>query len=193
VADGALAGAQKKADAEGRLIVWVDEAGFYLLPGCVRTYAPVGQTPVLRVKHTRDHLSVIGAVTETGRVFLNIQPEAFAGPTIVRFLKHLLHQLPGKLLVIWDGLPAHHGPAVREFLTLPAVQARLRLERLPAYAPELNPVEGLWAYLKRVELRNQCFAGLMRLWDGLTFAVARIRHRRDVITGFIKQVGYATL
>lgn len=147
MADGTLASAQKKADAEGRLIVWVDEAGFSLLPGCVRTYAPRGQTPVLRVKLTRDHLSVIGAVTATGRVLLQVQREAFAGPTIVRFLKHLLHHLPGKLLVIWGGLPAHRGQAVRTFLASKEAAGRLWLERLPSYAillplgckPHLSP------------------------------------------------------
>lgn len=153
----------------------------------------MGQTPVLRVKLTRDHLSVIAAVPETGKVLLNVQREALAGPTIVRFLRHLLHDVAGKVLVIWDGLPAHHGPAVREFLTRPEVQVRLQLERLPGYAPELNPVEGLWAYLKYVELRNQCFLGLIRLWDGLSAAVAWVRPRHEVIAGFIKQVGYATL
>ena len=90
-------------------------------------------------------------------------------------------------------MPAHHGPAVRAFLATPAAKERLLLERLPGYAPDLNPVEGLWAYLKYVELRNHCFPGLLRLWDGLTFAVARVRHRREVIRGFIKQVGYATV
>ena len=71
-----MAGAQKGALQEGRTIVWVDETGFYLLPGCVRTYARRGQTPVLHVRLTRDHLAAIGAVTLDGRLLLRIQADA---------------------------------------------------------------------------------------------------------------------
>lgn len=155
----------------------------------VRTYAPRGQTPVLRGKLTRDHYSVIGALTETGQVVTQMQRHAFNGHGIVRFLKHLLHRVPGKLLVIWDGLPAHRGEAVRTFLAQGAA-ARLHLERLPGYAPDLNPVEGLWHYLKQVELRNVCFPGFGWLADGITRALGRVRHKRAILQGFIRHAGY---
>ena len=96
--------------------MFIDEAGFYLLPAAVRTYAPRGQTPILRVPLTWDHLSAISAITPDGRLLMMIQKEAFNGTTIVRFLKHLLRHMHGKLLIIWDGLPAHHGQAVKNFL-----------------------------------------------------------------------------
>lgn len=57
---------------------------------------------------------------------------------MVRFLKHALRQLPGKLLVVWDGSPIHRSKAVKEFLKSGAA-SRLLLEQLPGYAPELNP------------------------------------------------------
>ena len=92
--DRAVAYAQKNAEAEGRLIVWVDEAGFYLMPGRVRTYAPRGHTPVLRSKWTRDHLSAIAGVTETGKLYLNVQKDAFAGPRyLVRAASLEMHPL----------------------------------------------------------------------------------------------------
>jgi hypothetical protein len=59
---------RKKAEQEQRTLVFVDEAGFYLLPMVVRTYALRGHTPVLRVKLTHDHLSAIGGITKTGRI-----------------------------------------------------------------------------------------------------------------------------
>ena len=128
-------------------------------------------------------------MSEAGKVYSLTQPQAFDGPGIVRFLKHLLAQIPGKLLVIWDGLPAHRGQAVKEFLASGAA-ARLQLERLPGYAPDLNPVEDLWRYLKHVELRNCCFPGLGWLADGITRALKRLRRRTDVLAGFIRHVGY---
>jgi transposase len=111
---------------------------------------------VLRSKLTRDHLSAAAALTPDGKLYLQIQREAFDGTSIIRFLKRLLRQIPGKLLVIWDGLPAHHSKLVRSFLADGAAE-RVHLERLPAYAPELNPVELIWGHLKHVELRNACF------------------------------------
>ena len=155
----------------------------------VRTYAPRGQTPILRSPLTRDHYSVIGALTETGKVSTQMQRRAFDGQGIVRFLKHLLRQIPGKLLVVWDGLPAHRGAAVRSFLAAGAAQ-RLQLVRLPGYAPDLNPVDGLWHYLKNIELRNVCFPGFGWLADGLARALGRVRRRRSVLLGFIRHAGY---
>src|SRR5690348_13687926 len=94
----------KKCLRERRIIVFVDEAAFYLLAGVVRTYALRGQTPVLRVPLTRDHLSVISGITLQGQLLTGMQESAFKGPDLVQFLRHLLRRLGGKLLVIWDGL-----------------------------------------------------------------------------------------
>ncbi len=67
---------------------------------------------------------------------------------MVRFLKHLLRQIVGKLLVVWDGgSPIHRPKAVKEFLEGGAA-SRLRLEQPPSYAPELNPDEGVCKHLK---------------------------------------------
>src|SRR5438045_7396738 len=74
---------------------------------CVRTYAPVGQTPVLRVPLTRDHLSAIGGITPQGRIFMQMQERAYCAEDVVAFLRLLLRKIPGKLLVIWDGASIH--------------------------------------------------------------------------------------
>lgn len=166
--------------------MFIDEAGFYLLPAAVRTYAPRGQTPILRVPLTWDHLSVISAITPDGRLFMMIQAVAFTGVTIVRFLKHLLRHLHGQLLIIWDGLPAHHGQAVKDFLRQGAAQ-RIHLQRLPAYAPDLNPDEGIWHYLKQVEMKNLCCHTLPELRYQLRNATARLRHKTDVILACFQQ------
>ena len=166
--------------------MFIDEAGFYLLPAAVRTYAPRGQTPILRVPLTWDHLSVISAITPDGRLFMMIQEVAFNGATIVRFLKHLLRHIHGKLLIIWDGLPAHRGQAVKDFLRQGATR-RIQLERLPGYAPDLNPDEGIWHYLKQVEMKNLCCHNLDELHHELRKATARLRHKTDVILACFKQ------
>ena len=78
---------------------------------------------------------------------------------MVRFLRHALRRISGKLLVIWDGSPIHRSRAVKNFLSDGAA-ARLQLEQLPGYAPELNPDEGVWKHLKCVELKNICCQSL---------------------------------
>jgi transposase len=178
-----------KAAAEGRTIVCIDEAGFYLLPFVARTYAPCGQTPVLRAPLTHDHLSVISAVTPAGRLLTHIQEAAYCGPDIVAFLGQVQRQIPGKLLVLWDGASIHHGQAVKDYLAGGAA-ARLQLERLPGYAPELNPDEGAWNQLKRVELKNLCCQSVSELRRELRLAIRRVQRRPHVITACFQECGY---
>jgi transposase len=185
----ALAGAQKKAAVEERVIVWVDQSGFYLLPHHVRTWARQGQTPVLRVPLTRDHRSAIAALTADQRLVMQTQPEAYHSPDVVRFLRLLLRKIAGKLLIIWDGAPIHGGQPIKDFLARGAAK-RLHLERLPGYAPDLNPVEGLWNYLKGRELGNVCCTDFAELDTALRRAKERLRHKHHVLRGCITACGY---
>jgi len=185
----ALAGHQKKAAEEGYTIVWVDESGFYLLPLAVRTWAPRGQTPILRVPLTHDHLSVISGITLEGRLFLQMREQAYTAETVVGFLHVLLRKIRGKVLVIWDGSPIHKGQPIKDFLAAGAAK-RLHLERLPGYAPDLNPDEGIWNYLKRVELKNRCCRDLAELRLELRRAKERLRHKREIIRSCSRQCGY---
>ena len=158
----------------------------------MRTYAPRAETPVLRVPLTRDHLSAISAITPAGQVLLQVRERALRGPDVVRFLRHLLRHIPGKLLIIWDGSPIHRAQVVKDFLAQGGA-ARIWLEQLPTYAPELNPEEGIWNLLKRVELRNVCCDDLAELRLELRLATARLRHQRSVLRGCLTQYGYAAL
>ncbi len=167
----------------------MDQSGFYLLPTVVRTYAPIGQTPILHEQLTRDHLSVMSGITPEGKLLMLEQERAFKGPDVVRFLKHALRQVPGKLLVIWDGSPIHRGQAVKDFLASGAA-SRLHLERLPGYAPDLNPDEGIWKHLKYVELKNVCCRSLSELRKELRKAKERLRHKKHVILGCVQQPGF---
>ncbi len=119
----------------------------------MRTYAPAGQTPVIKEYLTHDHLSAMSGITPEGKLYMTVQESSYKGPDVVSFLRHLLRHIPGKLLVLWDRAPIHRSKVVKKFLAQGAAK-RIHLEQLPAYAPELNPDEGIWNYLKRVELKN---------------------------------------
>ena len=167
----------------------MDASGFSPLPFVARTSAPGGQTPVLRAPLSRDHLSVISGVTADGRLFTHIQAHAFTGETVVDFLRQLVRQIPGKLLVVWDGATIHRCPAVQDFLA-PGAAARLHLERLPGYALELNPAEGVWHLLKRKELKHRCCQDLDALRWELGLAIRRLERRRQLRRACVAQCGY---
>jgi transposase len=92
------------------------------------------------------------------------------------------------MVMIWDGAPIHRSHLIQKFLANGAAQ-RLHVERLPAYAPELNPGEGLWQQLKGVELRNLCCVNLPHLRRELRNAVKRVRRKARILKGCFKGAG----
>ncbi len=144
---------------------------------------------MLSVALTREHLSVISAVTQEGRLLTGVQDRPYKGTDIVGFLRHLLGHIAGKIVVIWDGAAIHRCRAVKDFLSGGA-KGRVHLEALPAYTPEVNPVEGIWGYLKRVELGNVCCRSIEELREELRYAIARLRHRVHVFQGCLAHAGY---
>jgi DDE superfamily endonuclease len=174
-----LAPGQKKASEDGSHVVLIDESGFFLNPTVRRTWAPRGHTPVLTgFGRRRQKVSTIAAISVTpGRrrigLYWKTDPKGYIdAEAVVAFLRGLLGHLKGRVIVIWDGGSNHKGPAIRALL---ARFPRLTLERLPAYAPDLNPVEMLWAYLKHGLMANFVPADVMDLERVVLANLASIR------------------
>jgi transposase len=146
---------QAQARQEGRTGVFIEEAGVYPRPQGVRTYAPRGQTPVLRHGLTRRHGSVISAITPTGQLYFRISDFSITGEEVVEFLALLASPIAGPLGVLGEGASIHTSRLGEEFLSRDTGQ-RLKVQRLPPYASELNPDEGVGANLKN-KLKNICF------------------------------------
>lgn len=177
-----------EAHMERRTLVFVDEAGFYLLPSVVKTYAPRAHTPVLRAKLTRDHLSVMGGMTPAGRIYTLARQESLNGSHSIEFLVHLMRVAAERLLVIWDGSPIHRRALVREFVS--ETHGKVRLEVLPGYAPDLNPWdEGGWNHLKNVEMRNLICRDAEQLHEEFHLAVHRLRQKTWLVHSFFAQAG----
>lgn len=130
----------------------------------------------------------MSGITPHGWLFTMTRYEALKGVDSVHFLKHLLSQTHPKLLVIWDGSRIHRNDEVKSFLSNGAAR-QIHLERLPAYAPDLNPDEGVWNHLKYVQLRNTCSLDLNDLHHKLRLAVLRLRRRPFLIQSFFAQAG----
>ncbi len=150
-----MAEGKKNATRMGAHLVFIDESGFLLLPSVRKTWAPRGQTPILRHKTRRDKISVISGVSVSPlRGHLNLHFELF--PTNIGhveaclFLAQLLRHLRGPVIAVWDNASIHKGEPIRAMCRR---HPRLHLELFPSYAPELNPDEGVWKLAKE-ELAN---------------------------------------
>ncbi len=155
----------------------------------MRTYAPCGQTPILKEFLSYKHLSLIGAVTPKGRLFLTVYPHSIKSREVVLFLGQLLRMIAGSLLVIWDGIPTHRSKVVKAYLANGAAK-RIHLERLPGYAPDLNPTEWVWSYLKLADLANVACDHLPDLEALIKNSKRRIQRRPELIQAFVRDAGY---
>ncbi len=117
--------------------------------------------------------------------YFQIHPGAIRSEQAIAFLQALMRHIPSDLLIVWDGLRVHWSRAVAEFVE--AQQGRIHLERLPAYAPELNPVEYLWGYWKKTAMANFCPQDYAQLSTRARASLRRLRRRRTLITAFWTQ------
>ena len=129
-------------------------------------------------------MSVVAGITWRNFYF-RLFPGTIKSPQVILFLAHLLRHVPGKLTVIWDGLPAHRSRLVRDFVD--AKHKRLDVEFLPAYAPELNPTEYIWGHLKTHEIPNFCPRTFGELSYHAIKSLKRMRRRPRLIVAFWKQ------
>ena len=140
--------------------------------------APRGQTPVLHFHLNWKTLSVMAGI-RWWNFYFKLFPGAIKAPQIIEFPQHLMRHLHRPLRVIWDGLPGHRSAAVRDFVA--AQGHRLTRESLPGYAPELNPVEHIWGYLKEHELPNLCPRQLWQRSAAARQALRRMRRRPTLV------------
>jgi transposase len=148
-----LAGAKKNAARQGRLIIFIDESGLSERPTRVNTWAVRGETPIVQFHFKWHQLSLIAGMHFTGLCF-RLHEGAIAKEQAVEFLKALRAHFRRSLLIIWDNSKPHRSVLVRDYVA--STKGEIQLHFLPGYAPELNPVEFLWSWLKRHALANFC-------------------------------------
>lgn len=130
------------------------------------------------------HLSVIAALTRLSCLF-RFYNGSIKGEQVVEFLKALKAHLRRPLLIIWDGLKAHRSQRVRDYLD--SIEGHIQLAFLPPYAPDLNPVEYLWAWLKRHALANYCPDHLGELRTTARNKLRSAQHRPSIIAACWQQ------
>ena len=167
--------------------MFLDECGFLLIPNVRRTWAPRGHTPIIRHRYRRDKVSAISAVTVSARrrrcgLYIHFYPGSnITHVEVAVFLRALLRQLRGHVIVLWDGGSIHKGPDVRALLTR---CPRLHVEPFPGYAPDLNPDEFVWTHFKAT-LANGRPDNLEELMTALCRITKKARQRPELLRSFI--------
>jgi putative transposase len=174
-------------------IVFVDEAGFMLEPLLRRTWAPRGCTPIVKISEPHGRISVIGAITispERRHFSFYFQLSAdnanFHGESVVQFIELVRHKVRGPITLLWDQIPIHRAKPVTDYF---ARHRRLVVEPFPPYAPELNPVDNVWSYVKYNRLAINSPRNLHELRDRITTQFYRLQGRPDLLRSFFKHTG----
>ncbi len=185
-----LASVKKNAARLKAYFVFMDESGLLMAPLVRRSWSPRGQTPILH-QRTRSHekVSMIAALSvspQRRRVGLYFSLGVGINVNtawIQSFLSGLARHLRGPIVVVWDRLPGHRAQVVNHFV---ARHPRIDTVLLPPYAPELNPVEAFWSYLKTNPLANLAAHDAEQLRQIARRHAHRIRNRQDLLKSFIR-------
>jgi transposase len=188
----ALASVEKRARRQNALIVFEDESGVSLLPSVRATWAPRGQTPVLRHPFNWKRLSLAGALAyepdgSDAHLFFELRPGAYNDETLIAFLSELNEVEQRNVLLIWDGLPSHRSRRMSDWIA--SQRHWLSVERLPGYAPDLNPIENVWGNLKSQELANLCSNTIDQVADIAEGGLDRIGSDAALCFAFLRHSG----
>jgi transposase len=184
---------QKGARAKSAWIVFLDESAVSLIPPVRRTWSPRGQTPILRHRFGWKKASMAAALGyhasgQGARLCFHLQQPSYTIDSLIQVLEQLGAFYSGqRVVLLWDGLSAHWSTKMRAWLD--SQRDWLTAERLPAYAPELNPVEGLWANLKALELANRPTTTLAEVADATEQGIQRVCTTEDLVVGFLAHTG----
>jgi len=174
-------------------LVFIDEAGFLLSPNVRRTFSPRGQAPVIKVGDPHARISVIGALSISPKrkrlYFLHylLHDNAnFRSDSVVSFVKALRRHFSGPIIILCDAFKIHCSKLMLAYLkSTPPVQ----IEEFPPCAPELNPVDKAWAYLKHGRLANYTPRNLAEMRKRLEFEFRNLRGKQNVLLWCVRESG----
>ncbi len=119
------------------------------------------------------------------QLFFQTRKGSYNSESLIAFLQDLKRHLRRKkATLVWDGLPAHKSQVMQEYLY--SQRSWLRVERLPGYAPEMNPVETLWGNVKGQELANRCSKDLNEVETAIENGFKRVRKSHTLPFSFLK-------
>lgn len=163
-----------------------DEFGVSYVETVSFTWAPVGETPILkRHGRYRRETSTMASLTLSGKIYKRHFDGSINSEKIVEGLKHLRRHIKKPFIVIWDQSRTHKSLLVKAYLEK---HPEIQIEYLPAYAPELNPEEYCHGNVKR-RMKNAIFYSKEEIRQSLDSGFARLRKRPDILLGFFQHAG----
>jgi transposase len=171
-----------QARAEGATVYFADEAGIRSDYHAGSTWAPVGQTPVVKATGARHRLNMISAVTAQGLLRFATYTGSFTAARFIEFCKKLLADTAGPVYLVVDGHPTHRAKLVREFVA--STEGRLKLFVLPAYSPQLNPDEWVWKNVKHDRVGRTSVTGADDFKAKIIGALRRLQKMPHIIRAF---------
>lgn len=171
-----------QAKKEGATVYFADEAGIRSDYHAGTTWAPVGQTPIVKATGARHSLNMISAVTAQGRLRFATFTGSFTAATFIEFCKKLLHDADGPVYLIVDGHPTHKAKAVKKFVA--KTEGRLKLFVLPAYSPQLNPDEWVWKNVKHDRVGRTSVTNADQFKTKIIGALRRLQNTPHLIRAF---------
>lgn len=184
---------QEDAEKRGAYLIFIDESGFLLNPNVRRTFAPRGQTPVIKVSNPHGRISAIGALAISPKrkhpsFHYNLLADNanFHSNSVVKFIKQIRKRIPEPITIVWDAIPIHCSESVKQYL---AQDQELIIEKFPPYAPELNPVDKVWLYLKYDRLPNYVPLTVGELRIRLTDELKVLKNEQHVLASCVKRSG----
>ncbi len=168
----------------------MDESGISLRSTVRKSWAPKGQTPIIKSTGSWRSRTIISLITslpngKKPKMLLQIFKHSVKSPDIILAIKGFRKHIKGKVILIWDGLSAHTSAETKEFLK--GQNDWLTIKRFPTYAPELNPVEYLWSTMKTRDLVNLSVDKVENLDPHIYRAKKRLQRRPDLLTSFLKK------
>jgi len=181
-----------KARKHGATIFFLDEAGFDSEPRLGRTYGLKGQTPVVPTTGQRQKINAISALTASGAFWCQTYTERLNGTLFVQFLREFMRGRSGRVYLIVDGHPAHKAQVVKDLIQ--ELEGRLELHFLPPYAPDLNPDEFVWGYMKTNGLSKKPLRKNESLKERVENDLNTLKRNRTLVRSFFgaKSVVYAS-
>lgn len=177
---------QRLAKAEKAMVFFADEASIALTPTVGRTWGPKGKAPIVRVTGRRGSISVMTAISTSGRLFFAVLDTTIDSEVFINFLKELLAEFPTrKLFVVIDNAKPHKSKKTTEFIEH---RSRLRVFRMPPYSPELNPDEKTNRQLKTHELKAHQAKTKDSLADLAVVALQKIASRPGLVRSFFEDL-----
>lgn len=184
-------GISARAKEEGAEIFFGDETGLQNVPTCLRGYAPIGHTPVVRVEAKRMKINMLSAISSRGKLRFVLYRDNMTADKLIDFMTRLVRDIKHKVFLILDNLRVHHAKRVTEWVE--KHKSHIELFFLPPYAPEYNPDELLNGDLKRGISKRPSPRSDVELEHNVRSHLKSVQLRPEKIRGFFaaKTTSYA--